>query len=87
MKYIIFEDGEGIETPILFSPQVNHKSVAEAMHLQIGLVATSAGMVNLGNGKMKCHGKSTTLNMTPGIDDELIIESYLKEDKKLRGDF
>lgn len=73
-KYIIINHLE-LETPIIFSPLLNHKDVAN------GQTVLSAGFCNLNeSGQWKTWGKSISLNISSQPDDNLILNNCLMLD-------
>lgn len=76
MKYLIIEDG-GIGTPILFPDHINHIDMAK------GLGVRSAGQCELVSFegevcRVKCWGRSVSLNLNSLSGDEIPIEQMLK---------
>ena len=72
MKYIIFKEKNMLH-PVVFTDHTTHSQIKIE-----GAKPISAGFVMYGKtGGIKCYGKSDSLNLTPGVNDEAIIASWL----------
>ncbi|MCF8030163.1 MAG: hypothetical protein K9K39_04655 [Desulfohalobiaceae bacterium] len=70
MKYIIFEDFSGKQTPILFPERILHEELREQIPYAKVL---SAGYVYLTEQGMFCQGKVTELGASAREEDSRII--------------
>ncbi len=77
-KYVIFQTPDGEQAVIFPSETIFHDEMAS--HFSTFEVV-SAGFVGIDqNGKIKCSGKSTSLDVgSRGEDDEIIIQRQLME--------
>lgn len=77
-KYVIFQTSEGEQAVVFPSETFFHDEMAS--HFSTHEVV-SAGFVSIGrNGKIKCSGRSTSLDIdSRGEDDEIVIERQLVE--------
>lgn len=83
MKYIMIKDCEGIH-PIVFSSELNHKFIAEAIvdsKQDDRTKIISAGFFMVyekaqGGFKYKCSGESITLGLRPGAQDTKIMAKH-----------
>lgn len=73
-KYIMLKTHEGTKVPIVFSPTLVHKHVANRL-LPFGTPA-SAGFVDFNGGIVSCFGRSETLKLDAQADDVRIITSH-----------
>ncbi|MDD2763454.1 MAG: hypothetical protein PHE83_05710 [Opitutaceae bacterium] len=74
MKYIIFTAGDGTPRCVLFGVPITHQAMADA-HSPLGWRPHSAGFIEpLGLGKVRCFGRSESLNLGPAQFDESLIE-------------
>ena len=77
MKYVMFENELGHKLPVIFSDDMTHKLVAQAIvkmneeSLQLPVKPVSAGFVSL---EAKCSGRSESLNMEPAEYDSVYID-------------
>ena len=72
MKYIIFKEKNMLH-PVVFADHITHSQVKIE-----GSKPVSAGfVVQEKTGNIKCYGKSDSLNLIPGVNDEAIIASWL----------
>lgn len=72
MKYIIFTDRK----VIVFSRDIEHRDMAQQTY-GVNRVF-SAGFVTKHNDQIKCHGKSTSLEVDSNPEqDKAIIETFL----------
>ncbi len=77
MKYIIFEDFAGQETPILFPSRILH----EEMRDQIPYArVVSAGQVEVQEGRFVCRGKAKTLKTAARPEDSKVILEHFQPD-------
>ena len=74
MKYITLAS-EAAYHIVCFSDTLQHKAVAEA--LKAHGEPYSAGFCEVRNGKVKTHGFSQSLNLTPKPGDELDLEAIM----------
>jgi len=82
MKYIIFEDFGGQETPILFPERILH----EEMRDQIPYArVVSAGTVALQGGEFVCTGRAKALDARARFEDGGIIARHFDHDHSLGG--
>ena len=73
MKYVIFREKNMLH-PVVFADHTTHSQIKVE-----GAVPVSAGFVMHDKaGNIKCYGKSDSLNLTPGVNDEAIILSWLQ---------
>ena len=79
-KFVIFQTPDGEQAVIFPSETFFHDEMAS--HFSTFEVV-SAGFVSIDSyGKIKCSGKSTSLNIhSRGEDDEIIIQRQLRERK------
>lgn len=79
MKYIIFDRGNDIKYPVIFSKTITHKEIAEKINLEI----ISAGFIDFeeyiaDDFKLYCYGESLGLNVkSRGKIDTKLIEIEL----------
>ena len=72
MKYVIFREKNMLHT-VVFADHTTHSQIKIE-----GAKPVSAGfVVQEKTGSIKCYGKSDSLNLTPGVNDEAIIASWL----------
>lgn len=76
MKYIAFEDWDGNESFVIFSPWLKHNHVAEKL-TDVKKV-TSAGWVTIHDGEIFAHGDSITLKIGPKPMDTKLLRHFLK---------
>ena len=74
MKYIIFEDFSGKETPILFPARILHEEMREQMPYAR---VVSAGHVLLKQGFI-CQGSSKELNAVSRPEDSEVIAAHFR---------
>lgn len=74
MKYIIFKDFSGKETPILFPARILHEEMREQMPYSR---VVSAGHVALKPGFV-CHGSSKELKAVSRPEDSEIIAAHFR---------
>lgn len=73
MKYVIFREKNMLH-PVVFADHTTHSQIKIE-----GAKPVSAGFVmQEKTGEIKCYGKSDSLNLTPGVNDEEIIKSWLR---------
>lgn len=72
-KYVMFDE---IFFKMWFGPE-NHNKQTMVTAFGTEMKITSAGMIKIVDGKVKCYGKSTTLGMGPAENDAKIIQRYL----------
>lgn len=72
MKYVIFREKNMLH-PVVFADHTTHSQISIE-----GAVPVSAGFVMQDKTGIKCYGKSDSLNLTPGVNDEAIILSWLQ---------
>lgn len=73
MKYVIFREKNMLH-PVVFADHTTHSQIKVE-----GVEPVSAGFVmQEKTGAIKCYGKSDSLNLTPGVNDEAIILSWLQ---------
>lgn len=73
MKYVIFREKNMLH-PVVFADHTTHSQISIE-----GAVPVSAGFVMQDKaGNIKCYGKSDSLKLTPGVNDEAIILSWLQ---------
>ncbi|MFP4427800.1 MAG: hypothetical protein ACOCVE_01975 [Desulfovermiculus sp.] len=77
MKYIIFEDFGGQETPILFPDRILHEEMRDQIPYARVL---SAGRVEFIEGKFVCQGRAKSLNAHARPDDNAIISLHFQEE-------
>ena len=78
MKYIIFEDFSGKQTPILFPERILHEELREQVPYAKVL---SAGYVHLKEQGFVCQGKVRELGVSSRDEDSRIIsESFAQRD-------
>ena len=78
MKYIIFEDFSGKQTPILFPERILHEELREQIPYAKVL---SAGFVHLTGQGFVCRGKVRELGVSSRDEDSRIIsQSFADED-------
>ena len=72
MKYVIFRENNMLH-PVVFADHTTHSQIKIE-----GAKPVSAGfVVQEKTGSIKCYGKSDSLKLTPGVNDEAIIASWL----------
>ncbi len=76
MKYIIFEDFAGEETPIIFPSRIGFEELREQIPYARVL---AAGEVQLQQDKFVCQGQSRELNAASRPEDILVIASYFQK--------
>lgn len=76
MKYIIFEDFAGEQTPIIFPSRIRHDEMREQMPYAKVL---SAGEIYLENQVFFCQGKSQELGVQSRPEDSRIIAVYFQK--------
>ncbi len=76
MKYIIFEDFAGEQTPIIFPARIRHDEMREQMPYAKVL---SAGEIHLENQEFLCQGKSQELGVQSRPEDSRIIAVYFQK--------
>lgn len=77
-KYIIFEDHDGSPQFIIFPSIIDHNKMALQLRLskEIGNLI-SAGFIIVVDNKMKCYGKSISLNISSrGEEDSEFINKF-----------
>ena len=72
MKYVIFREKNMLH-PVVFADHTTHSQIKVE-----GAKPVSAGFVMHDKTGIKCYGKSDSLNLTPGVNDEAIILSWLQ---------
>ena len=73
MKYVIFREKNMLH-PVVFADHTTHSQISIE-----GAVPVSAGFVMQDKaGNIKCYGKSDSLKLTPGVNAEAIIASWLQ---------
>ncbi|MFP4168012.1 MAG: hypothetical protein ACLFSY_04085 [Desulfonatronovibrionaceae bacterium] len=79
MKYIIFKDFGGQETPIIFPKRIRHEELRRVIpYVQV----VSAGHIRLTSSGIECHGGSKALNAESRAKDRELIEDVLREEGK-----
>ncbi len=78
MKYIIFEDFSGKETPLVFPDRIMHEELREQIPYARVL---SAGYVHLKDDGFVCSGKSIELGAVSKQEDSRIIASHFAADE------
>jgi hypothetical protein len=73
MKYIIFEDFGGHQTPILFPGRILHEEMRDQIPYARVL---SAGEVVCIGGEFVCRGRSKALGVTASAEDAAVISAY-----------
>lgn len=74
LKYILDEDGNFM----IFSPVTYHKTAYRAMSNHALSKCVGAGFIKLGNGKVRCYGRSESLNIASnGVLDSTAIAQQL----------
>ncbi|MFO8032245.1 MAG: hypothetical protein R6U22_06855 [Desulfohalobiaceae bacterium] len=76
MKYIIFEDFAGEQTPILFPFRILHEEMREQMPYAKVL---AAGEIYLQNGEFVCRGGSKELGAQAHSGDSSVISSFFQK--------
>jgi hypothetical protein len=80
MKYIIFFSPDGPRIEVFCAP-TTHREQADA-HRSWTLL--SAGFIEfLGEGRVRCHGRSESLNLRPDPRDEQLIEAFMRATARL----
>ncbi|MFO7801242.1 MAG: hypothetical protein R6V55_02970 [Desulfovermiculus sp.] len=77
MKYIIFEDFAGQETPILFPDRILHEEMRDQIPYARVL---SAGHVVFKDEKFVCQGRARTLKVQARSEDSAVISQHLQEE-------
>jgi hypothetical protein len=77
MKYIVFEDFGGQETPVIFPKRIRHDELRRVIPY---VKVISAGHIRLTPTGMECHGRSKALNAESRAEDKELIESFLREE-------
>ncbi|MDZ7762664.1 MAG: hypothetical protein U5L00_20745 [Desulfovermiculus sp.] len=75
MKYIIFEDFGGQETPILFPERILHDELRDQIPYAR---VVSAGMVALHGGEFVCKGRVKALDAQARSEDGRIIARHFE---------
>ncbi len=75
MKYLIMEDFSGQAAPFIFPRRVDHEDMRD--QLPYGKVL-SAGLIELKDNELFCHGGHAGLGIESGPNDAEIIIQYLK---------
>lgn len=73
MKYIIFEDFGGQQTPVLFPERILHEEMRDQIPYARVL---SAGEVELDAGKFVCRGRVKTLNTQARAEDSQVLSAH-----------
>lgn len=79
MKYIIFEDFGGEETPILFPDRILHEEMRDQIPYARVL---SAGHVVLRKGQFDCQGRAKSLNVQARPEDSAVISLHFQEEMR-----
>lgn len=75
MRYIIFQDFGGKNTPIIFSDRIQFVDMREQMPYT---TVISCGEIVLVDGSFKCGGGDAELGLSAGADDaEIITAAFL----------
>ena len=72
MKYVIFREKNMLHH-VVFADHTTHSQIKVE-----GAEPVSAGFVMQDKTGIKCYGKSDSLNLTPGVNDEAIILSWVQ---------
>lgn len=76
MKYIIEEDNNGIQFPIIFPDYLSHGDIDELFEY---CQPISAGFCEIQNNQIVCYGQSVTLNLKClNNDEDLIRKAFTK---------
>lgn len=73
-KYILFEIN-GLESPIVFSPWIEHDRMRSKFPDNPVL---SAGFVKIKDNKVICYGKSTSLNIQSKESDSIFFQDLIE---------
>lgn len=76
MKYITFNDHNGVPSMVTFSANIPHSLVAEKLSLR---EARSAGFITLTHAGFHCHGHSESLGVASLVKDSELANSYFKQ--------
>ncbi len=76
MKYIIFEDFAGEETPIIFPKRIRHEELRRVIPY---VEVVSAGRIRMTGKGIECYGGAKTLNVQSRTEDNQIIKDFLEE--------
>jgi len=79
MKYIIFEDFGGQETPIIFPKRIRHDELRRVIPY---VEVISAGHIRLLQDGIECYGDSKALNSQSRVEDKQLIEKALRAKKE-----
>lgn len=77
MKYIIFEDFGGQETPILFPDRILHEEMRDQIPYARVL---AAGKVVFRDGKFVCQGRARSLNVQARPEDSAVLSRHFQEE-------
>jgi hypothetical protein len=77
MKYIIFEDFGGQETPILFPDRILHEEMRDQIPYARVL---AAGKVVCIDGKFLCQGRARSLNVQARPEDSAVLSRHFQEE-------
>lgn len=86
MKYIVYLDGWGLPTPIVFPDSIQHRQMAVDIMGPVGLQQDStgasrilgAGFIILTSDGLECFGNSVSLNVKARDEDTVLINKMLK---------
>ena len=75
MKYIVFEDFSGRETPIIFPDRILHAELREQVPYA---KVVSAGYVHLSQDGFLCSGRSRELGARAREEDSAVIAEHFR---------
>ncbi len=75
MKYLIMEDFSGKPVPFIFPRRVDHLDMREQLPYAKVL---AAGLVEMHDGKLQCHGTHPELQVSSRDEDVEIINEALR---------
>jgi len=78
-KYIIFETAGSGYIPIIFPGHLDHSDMARKMGDYFKPISAGFVAVNRNDLSIICSGRSMTLNLGPGEDDEVFLQRLVSE--------
>lgn len=76
MKYITFNDHNGVPSLVTSSGNIPHSLMVEKMGLR---EVRSAGFITLTHAGFHCHGQSESLGVASLVSDSKIANAYFKQ--------
>lgn len=76
MKYITFNDHNGVSSLVAFSGNIPHSLMVQKMGLR---EVRSAGFITLTHAGLLCHGHSESLGVASLVKDSELANSYFKQ--------